>query len=66
MQPWPHLARLLAFLPAQFRGVGFNRVGGARGPALAGETGFTVRRKEVVFEVDTRPRVAPKVDAFPR
>jgi hypothetical protein len=34
--------------------------------ALAGQTSFTVRRKQVVFELDTRPRVAPKVDFFPR
>jgi hypothetical protein len=34
--------------------------------ALAGQTSFTVRRKQVVFGLDTRPRVAPKVDSFPR
>jgi hypothetical protein len=34
--------------------------------AMAGQTRFTVRRKQVVFELDTRPRVAPKVDSFPR
>ena len=34
--------------------------------ALAGQTAVTVRRKQVVFELDTRPRVVPKVDAFPR
>ena len=27
---------------------------------------FTVPRKEVVFELDMRPRKAPKLDAFPR
>ncbi|HOX57062.1 MAG TPA: hypothetical protein P5205_00240 [Candidatus Paceibacterota bacterium] len=34
--------------------------------ALAGQTSFTVRRKRVVFELDKRPRLAPKVDSFPR
>jgi hypothetical protein len=34
--------------------------------ALAGETAVTVRRKQVVFEFDARPRATPKVDAFPR
>lgn len=34
--------------------------------ALAGQSRFTVRRKQVVFELDMRPRVAPKVDSFPR
>ena len=34
--------------------------------ALAGQTSFTVRRKQVVFELDARPRIAPKVNAFPR
>ena len=33
--------------------------------ALAGETTFTVRSKQVVFVPDTRPRVAPKLAAFP-
>jgi hypothetical protein len=33
---------------------------------LAGETAITVRRKQAVFVPDTRPRAAPKVDAFPR
>lgn len=34
--------------------------------ALAGQTCFTVGRRRVVFELDLRPRVAPKVDCFPR
>ncbi len=33
--------------------------------ALAGQSRFTVRRNRVVFELDTRPRVAPKVDCYP-
>jgi len=33
--------------------------------ALAEETTFTVRPKQVVFEMDTRPRIAPKLEAFP-
>ena len=33
--------------------------------ALAGQTSFTVRRKQVVFELDRRPRVAPKLSSFP-
>jgi hypothetical protein len=34
--------------------------------ALAGQTSVTVRRREVDFALDMRPRVAPKVEAFPR
>jgi hypothetical protein len=34
--------------------------------ALAGQTTFTVRPKQVVFEMDPRPRIAPKLEAFPR
>ena len=34
--------------------------------ALAGQTTVTVRRKQVVFESDARPRVAPKVAPHPR
>jgi hypothetical protein len=34
--------------------------------ALAGQTSFTVRSKRVVFELDTRPRIAPKFTEFPR
>ena len=34
--------------------------------ALAGQTSFTVRPKQVVFEMDPRLRVAPKLEAFPR
>ena len=34
--------------------------------ALAGETTVTVRRKQVVFEFDARPRSAPKVAPRPR
>ena len=34
--------------------------------ALAGKTGFTVRRKKVLFELDERVRATPKFDVFPR
>jgi hypothetical protein len=34
--------------------------------ALAGQEGVTVRRKQLVFGLDPRPRVAPKFDEFPR
>lgn len=33
--------------------------------ALAGQTRFTVRRRQVIFELDMRPRVAPRVDSYP-
>lgn len=33
--------------------------------ALAGQTRFTVRRRQVVFELDMRPRVAPRVESYP-
>jgi hypothetical protein len=34
--------------------------------ALAGQTSFTVRPRQVLFDIDPRPRIAPKLDAFPR
>jgi hypothetical protein len=34
--------------------------------ALAGKTKVTVRRKQVIFAVDTRVRAVPKVKSFPR
>ena len=34
--------------------------------ALAGQEGVTVRRKQLLFGTDPRPRVAPKFDVFPR
>jgi hypothetical protein len=34
--------------------------------ALAGQEGVTVRRKQLVFGLDPRPRIAPKFDEFPR
>jgi len=33
--------------------------------ALAGQTRFTVRRRQVIFELDMRPRVAPRVHSYP-
>jgi len=34
--------------------------------ALAGQEAVTVRRKQLVFGTDPRPRIAPKFDEFPR
>jgi hypothetical protein len=34
--------------------------------ALAGQEAVTVRRKQVVFGLDPRPRIAPRFDVFPR
>jgi hypothetical protein len=34
--------------------------------ALAGQEAVTVRRKQMVFGTDPRPRIAPKFDEFPR
>jgi hypothetical protein len=64
--PWPRSYHSWHFYRHSFAAWNLTGWEALQVTALAGQTGFTVRRKEVVFELDTRPRVAPKLDAFPR
>ena len=64
--PWPRSYASWHFYRHSFAAWNLTGWEALQATALAGQTGFTVLRKEVVFELDTRPRVAPKVDSFPR
>ncbi len=64
--PWPHSHHSWHFYRHSFAAWNLTGWEALEATALAGQTTFTVRRKQVVFELDTRPRIAPKVDAFPR
>jgi len=64
--PWPHSHHSWHFYRHSFAGWNLTGWEALEATALAGQTTFTVRRKQVVFELDTRPRIAPKVDVFPR
>jgi len=65
-RPWPRLTDSWHFYRHSF--AAWNLTGWEALEAItsAGQTTATIRRKRVVFELDTRPRVAPKVEAFPR
>ena len=64
--PWPRSHDSWHFYRHSFAAWNLNGWEALEATALAGQTSITVRRKQLVFELDTRPRTAPKVDAFPR
>jgi hypothetical protein len=64
--PWPHTHGSWHFYRHSFASWNLTGWEAVEATALAGETTITVRRKQVVFEPDTRPRIAPKLEAFPR
>jgi hypothetical protein len=66
LRPWPHSQDSWHFYRHSFAAWNLTGWEALQTTALAGKTSITVRRKLVVFELDTRPRVAAKVDAFPR
>ena len=66
LHPWPHRTDSWHFYRHSYAAWNLTAWEGLEATALAGQTSVTVRRKDVVFELDTRPRIAPKVDAFPR
>lgn len=66
LRPWPHSSESWHFYRHSFAAWNLTKWEALEAAALAGKTGFRVERKRVVFELDTRPRVAPKLDAFPR
>jgi hypothetical protein len=66
IRPWPHKYDSLDFYRHSFAAWNLGGWDALNAIALAGQTRFTVRRGEVVFELDMRRRTAPKVDVFPR
>jgi len=64
--PWRHMYVSWHFYRHSFAGWGLDGWEALQAVALAGKTGFTVRRKNVVFELDERVRATPKFDVFPR
>ena len=66
MQPWPHLHASWHFYRHSFAAWNLTGWEALEATALAGQTSFTVRRKQLLFGTDPRPRVAPKFDEFPR
>ena len=66
LYPWPHRTDSWHFYRHSYAAWNLTAWEGLEATALAGQTSVTVRRKEVEFGLDARPRVAPKVDAFPR
>jgi hypothetical protein len=64
--PWPHSHDSWHFYRHSFAAWNLTGWEALEATALAGQEAVTVRRKQLVFELDTRPRVAPKLEAFPR
>jgi hypothetical protein len=66
LYPWPRVTDSWHFYRHSFAAWNLTNWEALEATALAGQTSVTVRRRQVVFEQDMRPRVAPKVEAFPR
>jgi hypothetical protein len=66
LRPWPHSRDSWHFYRHSFAAWNLTKWQALEAVALAGKTGFRVEHKRVIFELDTRPRIAPKLDAFPR
>ena len=64
--PWPRSYGSWHFYRHSFAAWSLTGWEALQATALAGQTGFTVRRQQVVFELDIRPRIPPKLDVFPR
>jgi hypothetical protein len=64
--PWPRTRHSWHFYRHSFAAWNLNGWEAVEATALAGQTSVTVRKKQLVFELDPRPRTAPKVDVFPR
>ena len=66
LHPWPRLTETRHFYRHTLAAWNLTAWEGLEATALAGQTSVIVRRGKLVFELDMRPRVAPKVDVFPR
>ena len=66
LDPWPRLIETRHFYRHTLAAWNLTAWEAVEAMALAEQTSVTVRRGRLVFELDMRPRVAPKLDAFPR
>ena len=66
LRPWPRSTDSWHFYRHSFAAWNLTGWEALKCTALAGETAITVRRKQVVFKLDMRPRATPKVGSFPR
>lgn len=66
LRPWRHQFDSWHFYRHSFAAWNLTAWEAMEAAALAGKTKVTVRRKQVVFAVDTRVRAVPKVEFFPR
>jgi hypothetical protein len=64
--PWPRTRHSWHFYRHSYAAWNLNGWEALEATALAGQTSITVRKKQLVFELDIRPRTAPKMDVFPR
>ncbi len=64
--PWPRSYDSWHFYRHSYAAWNLTAWEALESTALAGETAVTVRRKQVVFAPDTRPRANPKLQEFPR
>jgi hypothetical protein len=66
LHPWPRRTDSWHFYRHSFAAWNLTAWEALQATALAGQTSVTVCRKQVRFEEDRRPRLAPKLDSFPR
>jgi len=64
--PWPRSYDSWHFYRHSFAAWNLTAWEALESAALAGETAVTVRRNQVVFVPDPRPRASPRVQDFPR
>jgi hypothetical protein len=64
--PWPRRPDSWHFYRHSFAAWNLNGWEALQATALAGETAVTVRRKQLVFEYDARPRTTPMGTPTPR
>jgi hypothetical protein len=66
LNPWPRTLNTRHFYRHSLAAWNLTAWEAVEAMALAEQTSVTVCRGQLVFELDMRPRVAPKLDAFPR
>ena len=66
LRPWAHSIASWHFYRHSFAAWNLTGWEAIQATALAGEEAVTVRRNQLVFGTDPRPRVAPKFTVFPR
>ena len=66
LHPWPHLMDSWHFYRHSFAAWNLTGWEALEAVAMAGETTFTVKRNNVVFEMDPRERAAPRLESPPK